>query len=78
MALMPPGSILREDVAKRFLITQDGRPSEDQLAYQARLRSDISELAQDINESVEDSREKSLALTALEEALMWAGKAVFK
>ena len=32
----------------------------------------------DLNADVEDSREKSLALTALEEALMWAGKAIFR
>ena len=81
MALVPNGYDPREgvhDIEQRFLIAQDGRPSKEQLQYQQRLRESIAELAIDINSHVEDSREKSLAITKLEEALMWAGKAIFE
>lgn len=78
MALVPNGVDPREDVRERFLIAQDGKPTEAQLEYQAFLREKTAELADDINHVVADSREKSLAITHLEEALMWAGKAIFK
>lgn len=78
MPLMPEGQKPREDViATRFLIAQDGKPSEAQLKFQADLKTDIAEIADHLNYKVADSREKSLALTHLEEALMWAGKAIF-
>lgn len=67
-----------DDVRARFLIAQDGRPSAAQLSLQTQLRQDIADTAALINAHVEDSREKSLALTHLEEALMWAGKAIFR
>jgi hypothetical protein len=81
MALVPNGYDPREgqhDIEQRFLIAQDDKPTQEQLDYQLRLRSKIAELAFDLNVHVEDSREKSLAITKLEEALMWAGKAIFK
>lgn len=81
MGLMKEGQEAREGVhgvEMRFLVAQDNRPSEDELATQAAIRSDIHNLAQAINRMVEDGREKSLALTHLEEALMWTGKAIFK
>ena len=81
MALVPNGYDPREgvhDIEMRFLIAQDGRPSDEQLSFQAGLREEIHDLAQTINSKIEDSREKSLALTHLEEALMWAGKAIFR
>lgn len=69
----------REDVSERFMIAQDGpRPSTEQLELQHDLRQDFMELAHKINVTIKDDREKSLALTKLEEALMWAGKAIFK
>ena len=78
MALMPEGTAPREDVYNtRFNIAQDGKPSVEQLELQAKLRQTIAVAASRINWTVEDSREKSLALTHLEEALMWAGKAIF-
>jgi len=80
MALVPNGYEPREnvhDIERRFLIAQDGRPSKEQLQYQQRLRESVYDIAQDLNSHVEDSREKSLAITKLEEALMWAGKAIF-
>lgn len=81
MALMPEDKESREGVhgiEMRFLIAQDNRPDQEQLDTQAAIRSDIHDLAQSINRMVEDGREKSLALTHLEEALMWTGKAIFK
>lgn len=80
MALLPDNTRTREsseDVRARFQIAQDGKPTDAQLAYQAGLRDIFAGLAGQINADVADSREKSLALTKLEEALMWTGKAIF-
>lgn len=80
MALTPNGYDPREsavEIDARFGIAQDGTPTEEQLAFQAVLRVEIAEIAHTLNEKVADSRMKSLALTHLEEALMWAGKAIF-
>lgn len=68
-------------IADRFGIAQDGYIPEDQeerLDAQRRLRANIYDVAKDLVAEVEESRELSLALTKLEEALMWAGKAIFK
>lgn len=78
MALVPNGVEPREDVRDRFLIAQDGGPTEAQLDFQRRFREDVAALAHDLNTTVADGREKSLAITHLEDALMWAGKAIFK
>lgn len=82
MALLPDNVETREsreDIENRFLIAQNGpKPTEAQLSRQSNLAAEIINLAADFNQDVEDSREKSLALTHLEEALMWAGKAIFK
>lgn len=68
----------REDLEDRFFIAQDGKPSKEQLDLQRRVRNELYETAATLNDCAEDSREKSLALTKIEEALMWAGKAIFK
>lgn len=81
MALMPEDKEPREGrhgIEMRFLIAQDSRPDAEQLETQNRVRELIHDLGQAINSNVEDGREKSLALTHLEEALMWTGKAIFK
>ena len=81
MALMERGEESGEGVhgvEMRFLIAQDNRPTVEQLDFQRLLREEIHEVAQRLNSNVADGREKSLALTALEDALMWAGKAIFK
>lgn len=66
------------DIEMRFLIAQDGgKPDELELHTQRQLREKIADAAFYLNANVEDGREKSLALTKLEEALMWAGKAIF-
>lgn len=65
--------------AARFNIAQDGpKPSDAQLANQREIRARIEAAAASIEGSAAPSREQSLALTKLEEALMWAGKAIFK
>ena len=68
----------RENLEDRFLIAQDGKPSKEQLDLQRKVRNDLYATAATLNEYAEDSREKSLAITKIEEALMWAGKAIFK
>lgn len=73
-----PTQLSDEDVLSRFGIAQDGKPTEAQLREQAVLREDFASLAIRINKNVADGREKSEALTLLEDALMWAGKAIFK
>jgi len=81
MALLLNNAPTREDaddIRARFGIAQDSRPTDAQLAYQSLIRDRIAALAVQINEDVEDSREKSLALTHLEEALLWSGKAIFR
>ncbi len=81
MALMEKYIEPREsarELEQRFGIAQDSKPSEEQLAAQREIRDSIYYTAKILSTGVEDSREKSLALTALQEALMWAGKAFFK
>lgn len=69
---------LAESVSARFGIAQDGKPSSGQLEVQLNARERIAQTAFYLEQNVADGREKSLALTHLEEALMWAGKAIFK
>lgn len=81
MALKPfSGTTQKEKAAleSRFGIAQGSRPDDDQLHIQKIIREFVVALAQQIDVHIEDSREKSLALTKLEESLMWAGKAIFK
>lgn len=81
MALMKPGVEPREtrdEINARFGIAQDGRPTDGQLALQADIRQAVTHLAQLVNDMVEDGRNKSLALTHLEDALMRIGKAIFE
>lgn len=49
---------------------------ERQTANARAFRADALRLAQRLNETAKDSREKSLAITALEEACMWATRAI--
>ena len=72
----------REEEAQltaRFRTAQAEPPAdiEERKAAQTAIQMTILDAAQTIDENVENSREKSLALTHLEEALMWAGKAIF-
>ena len=65
-------------VRARFGIAQDSKPEPEALLLQAGIRMEVASLAERLAIEIEPSRELSLALTHLEEALMWAGKAVFK
>lgn len=81
MALLPdnvPTRLSADDIATRFGIAQHGRPTEAQLAYQADIAQVFVGLAQRINADVADGRAKAEALTHLEDALMWTGKAIFQ
>ena len=75
--IAPSGGEL-QDVRARFGIAQDGKPEPEALVIQAEIREMVAHLAEFLADEIEPSRELSLALTHLEEALMWAGKAVFK
>lgn len=66
----------QEQITARF--TANTNPDSEQMETSAYIRSLIVNVAVDINESVADSREKSVALTHLEDALMWANKAIMK
>lgn len=51
-------------------------PKEGQAEKYRRIRAKAKELAYLIDEECSDSREKSLAMTKLEEASMWANASV--
>lgn len=67
----------QERLTKRFVIAQDSKPTPEQLEAQADVRDLIHRAALSLDLLAADSWEKSCALTHLEEALMWAGKAIF-
>lgn len=68
---------LPAELASRFVtaVTSDA-PTGDQVAIVRQNAGAITAAAEQLNQ-LPDGRYKSLALTALEEALMWANKAVF-
>jgi hypothetical protein len=61
------------ELAKRFTYHA---PKGDQAGRYERIRSEAHDLALVIDELAPDSREKSLAITNLEEAVMWANAAI--
>ena len=61
------------EIEKRFTYH---RPKEGQPEKYTQLREKSKELAYLIQELCPDSREKSLAITKLEEAVMWANAAI--
>lgn len=62
-----------QDVKKRF---SHHPPKGDQAVRYSLIRANVREVANFINETCPDSREKSLAITHLEEAVMWANAAI--
>jgi hypothetical protein len=62
------------DLIKRF--TYHPPKDHDQAEKYVTIRSHAHGLAALINEHAPDSREKSLAITHLEEAVMWANAAI--
>lgn len=75
---------IAQDANARFGIAADnstqGVPEDfdARVDMQKTVRQYVADAGFCIASNIEPSREASLALTALEEALMWAGKAIFK
>jgi hypothetical protein len=65
--------ITNEELKTRFTYHP---PKGDQPDHYEHIRMEARELATVINNLCPDSREKSLALTKLEEAVMWANAAI--
>jgi hypothetical protein len=66
-------ALAKQDIDNRFTYHA---PNEEQKQKYQYLRLAAKTLARDINELVPDSREKSLAMTHLEDAVMWANAAI--
>ena len=62
-----------DDLTKRFTYHP---PTEGQPELYQSIRSQAHDLAQFIDQSAPDSREKSLSITALEECVMWANASI--
>ena len=62
-----------QDMAKRFTYHP---PKFDQPARYVEMRDTFFALAMGVCQNCPDSRERSLALTKLEEAVMWANAAI--
>lgn len=59
-------------------IAQDDKaPKPGKLALQSDIRDIYEKLGTFIEDSIPNSRERSLALTNLEQSMMWVGKAIF-
>ena len=52
------------------------KPDENAVERHAALRNACHDLAVLINDACQDSREKSLAITKVEEAMLWANAAI--
>lgn len=72
----------REQLEARFMIAADApvvtpEVRAQQIAMQNHIRAQIAVAAFAVQNGTEPSREQFCALTHLEEALLWAGKAIF-
>lgn len=63
-----------EDLEWRF--RHHAPPDQHRIADHAEVRARCLELAIDLNRIVPDGREKSLAMTNLEEVMMWANAGI--
>ena len=61
------------DIEKNFTYH---KPTEEQAVKYVNIRNTAKQFAQLIEACCQDSREKSLAFTKLEEAVMWANAAI--
>lgn len=66
----------RNDMHRRFIYLSSDDVGRERSFACSMLMGSFHELAMLVEECADDCREKSLALTALEEASMWAMKAV--
>lgn len=64
----------QRDIDNRFAF-HPVKSEADKIAHEE-IRSKAGELATFINDMVPDGREKSLAITSLEETMMWANAAI--
>ena len=67
---------MSEFLARRLKAHTDHRPSADVQATMAGLRGMFMATVSTLDAQIPECREKSLAFTALEEAAMWAMKAL--
>jgi hypothetical protein len=65
--------VTKEEITKRFTYHA---PKPGQPERYEKLRSEAKELAKLINLDVPESREKSIAMTKLEETIMWANAGI--
>lgn len=73
-----PEPTARDRVEARFFTAATGKPPTDQQKLDvAKLRDLVVELGTAIEDRVPDGRNKSLALTALEDVLMRANRGIF-
>lgn len=68
-----PPRIDRDEVARRF---RHYPPSESRAAQHVAIRSAVADAAGALADTLPEGREKSLAITALEEATFWANAAL--
>lgn len=75
----PPPRETAHDIRARFGIAADKpAPTPEKLEAQRDVAARITATGVYINDVIADSPDKSNALRKLEEALMWAGKAIYK
>lgn len=67
-------SIPRDDIENRFAF--HAATTQEKRDEHTSVRQNCRRLADFINESVPDGREKSIALTKVEEAMLWANAAI--
>lgn len=73
-----PTSLEVNDLDDRFKIAGDRKVTAQQKHVNTTIQGNIENLAIYIIHNIEPSRERALVLTKLEEALMWAGKAIYR
>ncbi|SDP60485.1 hypothetical protein SAMN04487905_10611 [Actinopolyspora xinjiangensis] len=62
-----------DDIESRFTYHA---PTDDRIEQHEQVRAEVRELAHRLNDTLPEGREKSVVMTKLEEALMWANAAI--
>ena len=68
--------MIYEDIENRFSLHKVG--TSETIDVMSDIRYKMMHLALDIDQSMNECREKSLAITKLEECLMWTNKGITK